>query len=168
VAGGEYGISGFVRGLTDPASGKRLWRFYTIPGPRRIRHDTWEGDSWKEGSGATLAQPAPFVPELNTLFWPVGQSGPDINGEVRKGDNLFTCAVLALDPDTGRPQVHYQFTPNDTTTGIPPKTMVLVDRCQGPESQAHPHADRNGVFTSSTARTESLLSATPYGPHQLG
>ncbi len=106
VAGGEYGIRGFVDAY-DPASGNRLWRFYTIPGPGEFGHDTWEGDSWKEGSGATWLT-GTFDPELNTLFWPVGNPGPDINGDVRKGDNLFTCSVLALDPDTGQRKWHYQ------------------------------------------------------------
>jgi PQQ-dependent dehydrogenase (methanol/ethanol family) len=161
VAGGEYGIRGFVDAY-DPASGNRLWRFYTIPGPGEFGHDTWEGDSWKEGSGATWLT-GTFDPELNTLFWPVGNPGPDINGDVRKGDNLFTCSVLALDPDTGQRKWHYQFTPNDTHDWDATEDMVLVDRMyRGQNRKLILHADRNGVFYVLDRTNGKLLSATPF------
>jgi len=161
VSGGEYGIRGFVEAY-DPASGKRLWRFYTIPGPGEFGHDTWSGDSWKEGSGATWLT-GTFDPELNTLFWPVGNPGPDINGDVRKGDNLFTCAVVALDPDTGRRKWHYQFTPNDTHDWDSTEDLVVVDRMyNGQDRKLVLHADRNGVFYVLDRTDGKLLSATPY------
>ena len=161
VAGGEYGIRGFVDAY-DPASGKRLWRFYTIPGPGEFGHDTWEGDSWKEGSGATWLT-GTFDPELNTLLWPVGNPGPDINGDVRKGDNLFTCGVVALDPDTGQRKWHYQFTPNDTHDWDSTEDLVLVDRMyHGQNRRLMLHADRNGVFYVLDRTDGKLLSATPF------
>jgi len=98
--------AGFVDAY-DPASGKRLWRFYTIPA--RANSATIRGR-------ATVGKRVAAPPGLNrhlrprvehTLFWPVGNPGPDINGDVRKGDNLFTCAVVALDPDTGQRKWHY-------------------------------------------------------------
>jgi len=52
IAGGEFGIRGFIDAY-DPATGARLWRFSTIPGPGEFGHDTWTGDSWKFGCGAT-------------------------------------------------------------------------------------------------------------------
>ena len=106
VAGGEYGIRGFLDAY-DSGSGKRLWRQYTIPGPGESGNDTWEGDSWKHGSAGTWLT-GTYDPDLNTLYWPVGNPGPDTNGDVRKGDNLFSCSVVALDPDTGRRKWHYQ------------------------------------------------------------
>lgn len=161
VAGGEYGIRGFVDAY-DPASGKRLWRFYTIPGPGEFGHDTWSGNSWQQGSGATWLT-GTFDPELNTLFWPVGNPGPDLNGDVREGDNLFTCSVVALDPDTGRRKWHYQFTPNDTHDWDATEDLVLVDRIyQGQNRQLILHADRNGVFYVLDRTNGKLLSATPF------
>jgi len=161
VAGGEYGIRGFVDAY-DPASGRRLWRFYSIPGPGEFGHDTWDGDSWKEGSGATWLT-GTYDPELNTLFWPVGNPGPDINGDVRKGDNLFTCAVVALDPDTGQRKWHYQFTPNDTHDWDSTEDMVLVDRAyHGQNRKLLLHADRNGVFYVLDRTNGKLLSAAPF------
>ena len=161
IAGGEYGIRGFIDAY-DPATGKRLWRFNTIPGPGEFGHDTWDADSWKEGSGATWLT-GNFDPDLNTLFWPVGNPGPDVNGDVRKGDNLFTCSVLALDPDTGQRKWHYQFTPNDTHDWDSTEDMVLVDRMyQGQNRKLILHADRNGVFYVLDRTNGKLLSATPY------
>ena len=161
VAGGEYGIRGFVDAY-DPASGRRLWRFYSIPGPGEFGHDTWDGDSWKEGSGATWLT-GTYDPELNTLFWPVGNPGPDLNGDIRKGDNLFTCSVVALDPDTGQRKWHYQFTPNDTHDWDSTEDMVLVDRAyHGQNRKLLLHADRNGVFYVLDRTDGKLLSAAPF------
>ena len=73
--------------------------------------------------------PAVTTPELNTLYWTIGNPGPDINGDVRKGDNLYSCSVVALDPDTGKLKWHYQFTPgNDTHDWDATEDVVLVDR----------------------------------------
>ena len=127
VAGGEYGIRGFVDAY-DPASGKRLWRFYTIPGPGEFGHDTWEGDSWQQGGGATWLT-GTFDPEADTLFWPVGNPGPDINGDVRKGDNLFTCSVVALDPEPASASGITSSPPTTRTIGIPPKTWCWWTAC---------------------------------------
>ncbi len=161
VAGGEYGIRGFIDAY-NPRTGKRLWRFYTIPAPGEFGHDTWEGDSWKHGSAPTWLT-GTYDPELNTLYWPVGNPGPDVNGDVRKGANLFSCSVLALDPDTGRRKWHYQFTPNDTHDWDSTEDMMLVDRPQGGVSRKLMlHADRNGVFYVLDRTDGKFLSATPF------
>ena len=111
VAGGEYGIRGFIDAYSVE-DGKRLWRFYTVPGPGEFGRDTWEGDSWKTG-GASVWVTGSYDPELNLTYWGTGNPGPDWNGDVRKGDNLFSDAVVALDPDTGERKWHFQFTPHD-------------------------------------------------------
>jgi alcohol dehydrogenase (cytochrome c) len=91
----NFGIRGFIDALCRrPGS---VWRFYTIPGPGELGSNTWSGDSWKRGSGATWLTGS-YDPELNLLYWGVGNPGPDMNGDVREGDNLFTCSVVALDP----------------------------------------------------------------------
>ena len=54
VSGGEAGIRGFLDAY-DARTGKRVWRFYTVPGPGEPGHDTWGGDSWKTGGGADVA-----------------------------------------------------------------------------------------------------------------
>jgi PQQ-dependent dehydrogenase (methanol/ethanol family) len=161
VAGGEYGILGFVDAY-DPASGKRLWRFNAIPEPGEFGHDTWEGESWKHGSGATWLT-GTYDPESDTLFWPVGNPGPDVNEDVRKGDNLFSCSVLALDPQTGKRKWHYQFTPHDSHDWDSTEDMVLVDRAwHGENRKLILHADRNGVFYVLDRTNGKMLAATPF------
>ena len=161
VAGGEYGIRGFIDAY-DANTGKRLWRTYTIPAPGEFGSDTWEGDSWKHGSAGTWLT-GTYDPELNTLYWPVGNPGPDANGDVRKGDNLFSCSVLALDPETGQRKWHYQFTPNDTHDWDATEDVMLVDRMYGGKPRKLLlQADRNGVFYVLDRTDGTFLSATPF------
>ena len=82
ISGGEFGIRGFVEAY-DPATGKKLWHFNAIPGPEEFGNNTWEGDSWQHGSGGTW-MPGTYDPELNTVYWTVGNPGPVINGDMRK------------------------------------------------------------------------------------
>jgi PQQ-dependent dehydrogenase (methanol/ethanol family) len=161
VAGGEYGIRGFIDAY-DPNNGKRQWRTYTIPAPGEFGSDTWEGESWKHGSAGTWLT-GTYDPELNTLYWPVGNPGPDTNGDVRKGDNLFSCSVLALDPETGRRKWHYQFTPNDTHDWDATEDLILVDRpYRGTRRKLLLQADRNGVFYVLDRTNGTFLSAAPF------
>ncbi|MGA3237645.1 MAG: PQQ-dependent dehydrogenase, methanol/ethanol family [Bryobacteraceae bacterium] len=161
ISGGEFGIRGFIEAY-DPATGKKLWHFNAIPGPGEFGNDTWFGDSWQHGSGATW-MPGTYDPELNTLYWTVGNPGPNLNGDVRKGDDLFTCSVVALDPDTGVRKWHYQFTPNDTHDWDSTEDTILVDRMwHGQPRKLMLHADRNGVFYVLDRVTGKLLSATPF------
>lgn len=161
VAGGEYGIRGFVDAY-DAATGKRLWRFYTAPGPGEFGNDTWQGDTWQHGSAATWLT-GTYDPELDAIYWPVGNPGPDENGDVRQGDNLFSCSVVALDAETGRRKWHYQFTPNDTHDWDSTEDMVLVDRAwHGHNRKLLLHADRNGVFYVLDRTNGEFLAATPY------
>ena len=145
ISGGEYGIRGFIDAY-DAATGKRLWRFYTIPGPGEFGNDTWEGDSWKRGCGPTWMT-GTYDPETDTLYWGVGNAGPDLDGEVRKGDNLFTSSIVALDATSGKRKWHFQFTPHDTHDWDSNETPILVDRpFHGQPRKLLLHADRNGFF----------------------
>jgi alcohol dehydrogenase (cytochrome c) len=161
VAGGEYGIRGFIDAY-DANTGKRVWRTYTIPAPGEFGSDTWEGDSWKHGSAGTWLT-GTYDPELNTVYWPIGNPGPDGNGDVRKGDNLFSCSVLALDPETGRRKWHYQFTPNDTHDWDATEDVILVDRQYGGRlRKLLLQANRNGVFYVLDRTDGTFLSAAPF------
>ena len=161
VAGGEYGANGFIDAY-DPATGKRLWRFNTIPGTGEFGNNTWHADSWKQGGGATWMT-GTYDPELNLLYWGVGNPGPDMDGDVRKGDDLFTCSVVALDGDTGKRKWHYQFTPNDTHDWDATETPVLVDReYRGQKRKLMMQANRNGVFYVLDRTNGEFLFASPF------
>jgi alcohol dehydrogenase (cytochrome c) len=111
VAGGEYGIRGFIAAF-DVHSGREAWRFHTIPGPGEPGHDTWNGDSWEHGGGSVWVTGS-YDPDLNLTYWGIGNPGPDFSAVQREGDNLYSDSVVALDGDTGKLKWHFQFTPHD-------------------------------------------------------
>ncbi len=161
VAGGEFGIRGFIDAY-DEVTGKKLWRFYTIPGPGEFGNNTWSGESWKQGSGATWLTGS-YDPELNLLYWTVGNPGPDFNGDLRGGDNLFTCSVVALDPETGKLKWHYQFTPGDTHDWDANEDLILEDRMvDGKMRKLMMQADRNGMFYVLDRTNGKFISAKPF------
>jgi alcohol dehydrogenase (cytochrome c) len=111
VSGGEYGVRGFIDAY-DADTGRRLWRFDTVPGPAQPGHDTWSGDSWKTG-GAPAWITGSYDPTLNLIYWPTGNPAPSNYGVERQGANLYSNSMLALDADTGILKWYFQFTPHD-------------------------------------------------------
>ena len=95
MAGGERGVSGFLDAY-DVETGKRVWRFNTIPQPGEPNFGTWAGDSWKTG-GASTWNNGSYDPEFNLVYWGTSNPWPDYNGDFRKGDNLYAASVIALD-----------------------------------------------------------------------
>jgi PQQ-dependent dehydrogenase (methanol/ethanol family) len=161
VAGGEYGIRGFLAAY-DAATGKRLWRFETVPGPGEFGNDTWPGDTWKRGGAGTWL-PGSYDPELDLLYWAVGNPGPDIDAEIRRGDNLFSDSVIALDPNTGKRIWHYQFTPNDSHDWDANEDLILVDRVwQGQSRKLILQANRNGFFYVLDRTNGKFLLGKPF------
>jgi alcohol dehydrogenase (cytochrome c) len=145
IAGGEYGIRGFLAAY-DPGTGKELWRTYTIPGKGEPDNDTWEGDSWKIGGSPTWLTGA-YDPESNLIYWGVGNPGPDWNGDVRPGDNLYSNCVLALDADTGKIKAYFQFTPHDVHDWDACQIPVLVDGpIDGQQKKLLLWANRNAFY----------------------
>ena len=161
VAGGEFGAPGFVE-AHDPSTGARLWRFDAVPAVGEFGHETWKGDSWQHGGSPTWLTGS-YDSATGTLFWTVGNPGPDIDAEVRSGDNLFSCSVLALDPATGKRKWHYQFTPGDSHDWDATEDVILVDRMfHGQPRKLLLQANRNGMFYALDRSSGEFLSATPF------
>jgi alcohol dehydrogenase (cytochrome c) len=161
ISGGEAGVRGFLDAL-DARTGERLWRFWTIPGPGEPGHDTWGGESWKTGGGATWLTGS-YDPELDTLYWGVGNPAPDWNGDVRPGDNLYTCSLVALDASTGRLKWHFQFTPHDTHDWDANQIPVLLDApIDGRMRKLVVMANRNAFYYVLDRETGKFLLATQY------
>jgi alcohol dehydrogenase (cytochrome c) len=161
VAGGEYGIRGFLDAY-DPQTGRRLWRFYTIPGPGEPGHETWEGDSWKTGGGPTWVTGS-YDPELNLIYWGTGNPSPDWNGEVRKGDNLYSSSVIALDADTGKLKWYFQFTPHDVHDWDAVQIPVLVDdEFRGRQRKLMYWANRNSFYYVLDRASGEFLLGRPF------
>ncbi|UFX48960.1 methanol/ethanol family PQQ-dependent dehydrogenase [Bradyrhizobium sp. 41S5] len=160
ISGAEFGTRGFIDGW-DPATGKRLWRTYSIPTPDEPGGDTWKGDTWKLGGGSTWITGS-YDAELNTVYWGIGNPGP-FNSAVRPGDNLYTCSVLALDPKTGKIKWHYQFSPNNPFDYDSVAEMVLADmNVEGKPTKVLMDANRNGFFYVLDRTNGKLLAANPY------
>ncbi len=161
VAGGEYGIRGFLDAY-DAKTGKRAWRFYTIPGPGEPGHETWGGDSWKRGGGSTWVTGS-FDPELNLVYWGTGNPSPDYNGDVRPGDNLYTDSVIALDADNGKLKWHFQFTPHDVHDWDAVQIPVLTDiEFRGRQRKVMLWANRNSFFYALDRETGEFLTGKPF------
>jgi len=161
MSGGELGTRGYLDAY-DPVTGKRLWRTYTIPAKGEPGNESWAGDSWKTG-GAPTWLTGSYDPELHTLYWGTGNPAPDYNAESRKGDNLYSDSVLAIDPDTGKIKWHYQFTPNDDHDWDSTEDYVLTDMTiAGKPRKVMLHADRNGVYYVLDRTNGQMLLAKPF------
>jgi len=162
ITGGEFGARGFLDAY-DASTGRRLWRWYAVPGPGEFGHDTWKGDSWERG-GSPMWLTGSYDPALNLVYWTVGNPGPQIDRSSRGDlDNLFSDSVVAIDPDTGQRRWHYQFTPNDGHDWDSCQAVVLVDReWHGRRRKLLLHADRNGFFYVIDRVTGEFLAATPF------
>ena len=150
VSGGEAGIRGFLDAY-DAKTGKLAWRCWTIPGQEEPGRETWGGDSWKTGAGATWLTGS-YDPELNLLYWGTGNPGPDWNGDSRPGDNLYTCSLLAIDAATGKMKWYFQFTPHDVHDWDANQIPVLIDaNWQGRPRKLVAMANRNAFYYCSIA-----------------
>ena len=163
VAGGEYGIRGFIAAY-DAETGDEAWRFYTIPGPAEPGHETWGGgDAWKTG-GAGVWVTGAYDPELNLTYWGVGNPGPDFNAAQRPGDNLYSDSVVALDADTGELDWYFQFTPGDPYDYDATQVPVLIDypAPDGSTLKLMLWGNRNGFFYVLDRASGQFVSGDPY------
>ena len=162
VSGGEYGVQGFIDAY-DAATGRRLWRFHTVPGPGEAGHETWAGESWKTG-GAPAWITGTYDPELNLIYWPTGNPSPSNYGGARGGDNLYSNCMLALDADTGKLKWYFQFTPHDLYDYDATQIPVLLDAdWQGQPRKLLVQANRNGFLYVLDRTDGKFLSAKAFG-----
>ena len=161
TAGAEYGIRGFLAAF-DARTGKEVWRFNTIAGPGEKGHESWSGDAWKNGGGSIWVTGS-YDRELNLTYWGIGNPGPDWNGDVRPGDNLFSDSVVALDADTGQLKWHFQFTPHDVYDYDSTQVPVLGEiNWQGSMRKVLMLANRNGIFYVLDRATGQFLIGKPF------
>ncbi len=165
IAPSDHGLNGFLDAY-DATTGERLWRYNPIPKAGETGAETWSGDSWKTGGGDTWLTGS-YDPELNLLYWGIGNPAPDFNGDVRKGDNLYTECVVALDLNTGKMKWYFQFTPHDTMDWDAVEIPILVDAVyHGKMRKLMAHADRNGFYYLLDRTNGEFLEGAPF-VHQL-
>lgn len=126
-AGGEHTSRGRVRAFSA-STGKSLWTFFTVPGPREFGHDTWPQDNsaWQYG-GATVWQTPAVDAKHGLIYFSTGNAAPDFNGSLRKGDNLFSVSIVAIEAKTGKYRWHFQQVHHDLWDYDSPSPVVLFD-----------------------------------------
>jgi len=147
VSGDVTDVPGFLESI-DPETGKVEWRWSSQPKKGEPGSETWpkEGDAIEHGGGMTWMT-GTYDPELNLLYWGTGNPNPVLAGEGRLGDNLYTCSIVALNPDTGKLAWYFQPSPHDVHDWDAVETPVLFDAdFQGTKRKMLAQASRNGYF----------------------
>jgi membrane-bound PQQ-dependent dehydrogenase (glucose/quinate/shikimate family) len=119
------GPSGMVRAL-DVRSGRLVWTFHTVPQPGEKGHETWEGDAWKDRTGANVWSIMSVDVERGLVFLPIGSPSYDFYGADRKGQDLFGNSLVALDAATGKVRWYFQLVHHDVWDYDLPAQPVLV------------------------------------------
>ena len=161
VGGGDLGARGFVAAY-DASTGAEVWRRWTIPAPGEPGSETWLGDALEHGAGGTWMT-GTYDSDLGLIYWPVGNPGPDFNGDERLGDNLYSDSILALNDKTGELEWYYQFVPHDIHDWDAQEPPVLIDtNWRGEDRQLLIQANRNGFFYVIDRTDGELLLAEPF------
>ena len=160
MAGGEFGVRGFIDAY-NATTGDLEWRANTIPGPDHPDNQTWAGDSWRTGGSATWITGA-YDPDLDLVYWGTGNPGPDWNGDVRMGDNLYSDSALALNADGGL-EWYFQFTPHDVHDWDAIQVPILADlQMNGETRKVMMWANRNAFFYTLDRETGEFLIGKPF------
>ncbi len=161
ISAGDEGVRGFLDAYRA-STGERVWRFWTVPGRGEPGSDTWIGKALEHGCATTWLTGS-YDPDARLLYWPTGNPCPDYNGEERKGDNLYSSSVVALDPASGKLRWHFQFTPHDLHDWDANQPPVLVDAdFRGRPRKLLVVANRNGFFYVLDRLTGQMLLAEPF------
>ena len=163
VAGAEYGIRGWIA-ATDLKTQKEVCRTFTIPGKGEAGSDSWKDNNNASASGGGWTWvTGSYDPTSDTIFWGVGNPGPDWDNAYRPGDNLYTDSTLALDAATGKIKWHYQHTPNDPYDydSVAENVLVDVPGKNGPQ-KLDLEADRNGFAYAVDRNTGKFVWGLPF------
>lgn len=172
--GAEFGVRGFVAAY-DAATGKQLWKFYTVPdrpGANEAEYlkaaeTSWKGEYWNIGGGGTVWDAMAYDPELGLLYVGVGNGSP-WNQAYRSpggGDNLYLSSIVAIKVKTGEYAWHYQTTPGETWDYTATQHIMLADlEIGGKTRKVLMQAPKNGFFYVIDRTTGEFISANNFVP----
>ncbi len=163
VSGDVTDIPGFLESL-QPETGKVEWKWNTEPAPGEPGAETWpQGtDAIAHGGGMTWMT-GTYDPGLNQLYWGIGNPNPVLNGAIRKGDDLYTCSIVSLNPDTGKLNWHFQPSPHDTHDWDAVQTPIIFDdEYHGVHRKLLAQASRNGYFFVLDRTTGEHILTAPF------
>ena len=158
-SGAEFGVRGHIDAF-DIETGRRIWRRYPVPKPGEPGSETWpQNDAWQHGGGSAWIT-GTYDPELDLLYWGTSNPSPDFDGSKRRGDNLYTDSVLAMDPDDGSIRWHHQWTPHDVWDYSGVNENILFEE-GGRRLLAH--FDKNGYLFILDRTNGQRVSVTQFG-----
>jgi alcohol dehydrogenase (cytochrome c) len=163
ASGGDSGARDWMAAL-DAATGKLLWRKYTIPAPGEPGSETWKDktNAWQTGGGAVWVTGS-YDPDTNQTLWGVGNPVPMMDARARPGDNLFTNSVVSWDPDNGKMNWYFQYTPGDMWDFDEVGTHILFERTvNGERRKLVTHSARNGFLYTMERASGAMVGAKPY------
>ena len=178
ASGGDKPTRGFFAAF-DAATGKRAWKFYTVPGNPELPPEndamkaalkTWGGDFWTKGGGGAVWDGFAYDPEANLVYVGTGNAEPWVQKfrGAQGVDNLYTCSILAVDLNTGQLKWHFQTTPNDNWDFDSVQQLMLLDlNIKGQDGKVRPRkvitqASKNGFFWVLDRITGEFISGAPY------
>lgn len=146
MGGDSLDVPGWLESR-DPETGDIQWKWYTTPRPGQPGAETWPDAYSMEHGGGMPWQPPTYDPELNLLYVPTGNPNPVMAAQSRKGDNLWTASIVALNPDSGRLVWAFQTSPHDTHDWDAAQVPVLIDgTINGQRRKMIAQANRNGFY----------------------
>jgi alcohol dehydrogenase (cytochrome c) len=163
ASGGDAGVRDWVAAL-DAATGKLLWRKYTIPAPGEPGSETWKdkNNAWRTGGGAVWVT-GTYDPQTDQTLWGVGNPVPMMDARLRPGDNLYTNSVISYAPDSGQMNWYFQYTPGDMWDFDEVGTHILIDRViDGQPRKLVTHSARNGFVYTMERASGAMVGARPY------
>jgi len=163
VSGDVTDVRGYLKSI-DPETGETQWTWYTDPDPGQPGSETWpkDSDAILHGGGMTWMT-GTYDSDLNLLYWGTGNPNPVLAGEGRPGDNLYTCSIVALNPDTGKLMWHFQPSPHDVHDWDAVETPVLFDaEFKGKKRRLLAQASRNGFYFLLDRTNGQYLAAAPF------
>jgi alcohol dehydrogenase (cytochrome c) len=163
VSGDVTDVRGYLKSI-DPETGNTQWTWYTEPDPGQPGSETWpkDSDAILHGGGMTWMT-GTYDPDLNLLYWGTGNPNPVLAGEGRPGDNLYTCSIVALNPDTGKLVWYFQPSPHDVHDWDAVETPVLLDaEFKGKKRKLLAQASRNGFYFLLDRTNGQYLAAAPF------
>ena len=162
MGGDSLDVPGWLESR-DPETGDIQWKWYTTPRPGQPGAETWPDAYSMEHGGGMPWQPPTYDPELNLLYVPTGNPNPVMAGQSRRGDNLWTASIVALNPDTGKLAWYFQASPHDTHDWDAAQVPVLIDAVvDGQPRKLVAQASRNGFFFLLDRTNGKNLLSKPY------
>jgi alcohol dehydrogenase (cytochrome c) len=163
AAGSSLGIRDWIAAV-EAATGKMIWRKFTVPAPGEPGSETWKDshNAWQTGGGAVWVT-GTYDAETNQTIWGTGNPVPEFDPTARPGDNLFTNSAVSWDPDTGKMNWYFQYTPGDMWDFDEVGTHILIDsEVAGQSRKLITHSARNGFLYTMDRHNGQIIAAKPY------